>query len=744
MRIRRAAGLWAVSWWAIAAALAVALPATAEPAAPAPASSKPAEKKPAPPPASGGSKTAPPAKPSSSKPGKTASNGAPPAKPASKKSPAPKAARKPGSEPGAPDEAARRVIAGTPAPQESATAESPELRAMRAIDLALFPEPGPGAPWPTDDASPRLGAGPEVHATGLPPAGELSPETRPSAPVDLAWLRTLEMPDLPVRWDARVVRYLDYYRNDRHGRSAVALWLKKSGRYAGQMRRILREHGLPEDIVWLSLVESGMNPTIHSPAGAAGLWQFMPEGGRIYGLTVDRWVDERLDPERSTHAAARYLADLRQRFGGWELAFAAYNMGYGGLLAAIRKYNTNDYWELSRFEAGIPYETSLYVPKILAIAIVAKNRAAFGCDDVELDPPVSFDTLSVGSGVSMQTVASASGATVAAIETLNPQLVAQRTPPLPLTGDEREWLVRVPAGAGARAAKSIGELAKREPALDRHAVRWGESVDDVAELYGATPGALQRLNGLRRGEAVRPGTVLFIPSGSRPAPARTGEARPVVIVPASVPAEPGQRRVFYRVTLGDTAREVAPALGVTLADLARWNAIEPTAALHEGMTLQVYVPAKRALDDVRVLEADEARVLAAGSPEFFDYCEAQKGRKRVEITVREGDTFRSIAKKHNLSLGSLERINQRSRTAELSPGDKLVVYVPSGRAPDRPAEPQAPPSDDDDAAAAAREIAAPAPTEAEGDPPGGATEPPAVEPAPTMGAGNPRGVAPGG
>ena len=129
------------------------------------------------------------------------------------------------------------------------------------------------------------------------------------------------------------------------------------------MRRVLREQGLPEDLIWVSLVESGFDPAIRSPAGAAGLWQLMPDGARIYGLVVDRWIDERLDPERSTDAAARYLADLHRRFGAWELALAAYNMGYGGLLAAIRKYNTNDYWELSRFESGIPFETALYVPR---------------------------------------------------------------------------------------------------------------------------------------------------------------------------------------------------------------------------------------------------------------------------------------------------------------------------------------------------------------------------------------------
>jgi membrane-bound lytic murein transglycosylase D len=228
---------------------------------------------------------------------------------------------------------------------------------MRDLDLALFP-PSPGAPaWPVDGVF-ALGQGePRVVASGMPPSRELGPLPSAEPAIDLSWLKQLEMPDIPVRWDARVVRYLEFYKNNPRGRSMVAGWIKKSGRYAASIRRVLREQALPEDILWLALVESGFDPTIQSPAGAAGLWQFMPDGARIYGLTVDRWIDERLDPERSTLAAAKYLADLRQRFGGWELAFAAYNMGYGGLLASIRKYNTNDYWELARYESGIPFET---------------------------------------------------------------------------------------------------------------------------------------------------------------------------------------------------------------------------------------------------------------------------------------------------------------------------------------------------------------------------------------------------
>ncbi|WP_437757926.1 transglycosylase SLT domain-containing protein [Sorangium sp. So ce1389] len=672
--------------------------ATAAPAAAAPAKAEAKEAK------KGGAAEGKAEKPASGKPGGGAKRVAAKAqaKPAarskaSSKKGAAKIARKPG-EPGAPDEAARRVIAGTATPAGSSVGESPELRTLREIDQTLFPgaAPSAGPAWPVDGTL-LLGAGePRLEASGLPPSGLPAPPVQAEETRDISWLRQLELPEIPVRWDGRVVRYLEYYKDDPRGRSAVVSWIKKSGRYGAAIRRVLREQELPEDLLWLSLVESGFDPTIHSPAGAAGLWQFMPEGARIYGLTVDRWIDERLDPERSTLAAARYLSDLRRRFGSWELAFAAYNMGYGGLLASIRKYNTNDFWELSRLEAGMPLETALYVPKILAIAIVARNLKVFGCDELELDPAVTFDKISLGSGVSLQSVAAAAGAGAPEIEALNPQLVAKRTPPLPVDAKEQaRWEIRVPAGAGARAAKSMPKLLEREPKLERYLVRWGESLDDIATFRGTTRWTLQSLNGLRPGEPVRPGSLLFVPAAegvgvaaaehllANSAPL-SSEAKPVVVVPAQRFSYEGRRRVFYRVVAGDGLRDLAAVLSVTPDEICRWNTLAPGASLHEGMTLQLFVPRSHRYDGVFLLDEAEARVMEVGSEEFFAHFEGLKGRKRVEIAAREGDSFSKIATRYGLSVGSLERINQRSRRSVLMPGDRLVVYVPTTR-PDDPA-----------------------------------------------------------
>jgi membrane-bound lytic murein transglycosylase D len=634
----------------------------------------------------------PAAKPAAAKPGAKApvAKALPPKKGGGKKV----ASRR--AEPSEPDEATRRVIAGIAA--QKSVRESPELAQMRQVDLALFPGTAPdaGAPWQADGSPVVDAEQPKVSSSGLPPEGQLTAISPPAKVADISWVKQLEMPDIPVRWDARVIRYLEFYKNDPRGRSMAASWIKKSGRYGGAIRRVLREQGIPEDILWLSLVESGFDPTIHSGAGAAGLWQFMPEGARIYGLYVDRWVDERHDPERSTLAAARYLSDLKTRFGTWELAFAAYNMGYGGLLAAIKKYNTNDFWELSKLEAGVPFETALYVPKIVAIAIVARNKSVFGCDSVELDPAVTFDKVTVNSGVSLQSVASAAGVSVDVLSGYNPQILAGRTPPLaPGLPVDTKWTLRVPEGAGAKTAKALPKLIEAEPKLLRYTVRFGESIEDIAASQKTTKSTLAQLNGLRTGESVRPGTVIFVPAsaGAGVAALNAGVAsapsqKPLVVVPAQSFAAPGKRRVFYRVVSGDTLPEIAAVLGVTPEDLGKWNILDMDAKLHDGMTLQAYVGEKHVLAGVVALEEKDAKILVVGSPDFFKYFEGQKGRDRVFVTAKEGDTWPGLAKKYGLSVGMIERINQRSRTSPIAPGERIVVYVPAGHAPAQPDKPE--------------------------------------------------------
>jgi membrane-bound lytic murein transglycosylase D len=255
--------------------------------------------------------------------------------------------------------------------------------------------------------------------------------------------------------------------------------------------------------------------------------------------------------------------------------------------------------------------------------------------------------------------------------------------------EQGRWEVRVPPGSGARAAKSMPKLLEREPKLSRYQVRWGESLDDIAALRRTTRSSLQSLNGLRWGESVRPGALLFVPAPSGVGVAAAehlladgapaSSSRPIVVVPAQRFSYEGRRRVFYRVVAGDTLRDLATVLSVNVDEICRWNTLAPGATLHEGMTLQVFVPKGQRHEKVFLLDEAEARVLPVGSEDFFAHFEGLKGRKRIEIATREGDSFAKIASRYGLSLGMMERINHRSRRTPLSAGEKVVVYVPATR-----------------------------------------------------------------
>jgi membrane-bound lytic murein transglycosylase D len=581
-------------------------------------------------------------------------------------------------------------------------AETPELRALHDAERELFPPamPGLGASWPDQLPSPLSAteSAPRVHASGLPPGPSPSSPPLAEGGKDLSWLAHLELPDIPVRWDARVVRYLEFYKEDPRGRQLFSFWLRRSGRYREAIRRSFRKKALPEDLSWIAMVESGYEPTARSPAGAVGLWQFMPETAKLYGLGVDRWVDQRMNVVAATDAAAEFMGDLYRRFGAWELAIASYNMGYAGTMAIVRRYNTNDYWALARLEGALPWETTLYVPKLVAIAIVGKNLQTFGFADVVPDPAPDLEEIKIAPGTQLSAVAQAAGVTTKEIESYNLELRAGRTPPpvdaddgaargTPQAVESAYYPVKVPRGKGAPALAVLAKTRGQTPVLERYVVRFGETLDQIAAARRVTASRIVELNAIAPGEVVRGGTVLLLPKGSPP-PAATAVAvteaqgsgpaatKPVVIVPPDLFVYSDRRRVFYRVVVGDTVREVADAFRVTVDDLRRWNDLDPAARLLEGMTLQVFVPANADLSRVSVLAENEAHVVPTGSQEFFEYWEGVKGKHRVVVSAKVGETVEAIGKRYGVSAASMERINRRGRGEALKGGENVVVYVP--------------------------------------------------------------------
>ena len=334
-----------------------------------------------------------------------------------------------------------------------------------------------------------------------------------------------------ARWDIPVVRnrsVLRYVRMFTQGsqQDEMALYLKRSGRYEAMIRSRLRARGMPEDLVYLSLIESGFNPTARSSASAVGLWQFMAPTARDYGLRVDGYVDERRDPERATDAALRYLRDLYAHFGSWGLAAAAYNTGQGRVERVMKsetgkvRGDENAFWLIRH---RLPRETREYVPLMMAAALIGKEPHKYGMEDVARWMPLQVDSVEVPGGTTLRTLGEAVGASENDLARLNPHLVQRMTPP------GKPFPVRIPSGGAAAFATNwsrVHAAAERETELARaqtrartrtasrstHVVRRGESLWTIARRNDLTVAQLKRANNLRA-STVRPGQRLSIPRG---------------------------------------------------------------------------------------------------------------------------------------------------------------------------------------------------------------------------------------
>ena len=594
-----------------------------------------------------------------------------------------------GADPVQENPAERKAVRGAPLEEADAN-ESPELREVHRFEARAFPRLG---------GPELLDAQPDDAALPLPPGltgrwggtGDIPRQLRsPEVPARTdkaaassrpAWAQALTLPELPVRWAPQVIRYLDFFKSDPKGHAIMASWLRKMERFRAIFETVLARNELPKDLIYLAMIESGFEPGATSNKSAGGVWQFMPQVARAYGLEVGHWVDARRDPERAAESAARYLKDLYVRFGSWHLAFAAYNAGYGAILRSISRYNTNDYWELCRHESGLPWETTLYVPKILAAAIVGHNRAVFGFADVAPDAPWTYDTISVPAGTSLATLARAAGTSPEVIQLFNPELLRDRVPP-----DRGFCTVRIPPGSSGHYAQAVAQLRRSGERVETLVLRFGDTLESVAKARGVSLRELKRLNGVSDTADLRGGTTILVPARSgAPVPASSGSDESddtiLVAVPDRAVSCPGCERVFYRTREGDTLDEIADVFSVSVDNLVEWNNLDPEAKLQPKLVVQVFVRDGFDRANVALLDPNKVRVATLGSQEFLDLEAARRGKTRLQYTARAGDTLAKIAKRYGLAPGDLARINRLSATSDLGEGQKIVVYSPTPELP---------------------------------------------------------------
>ncbi len=484
---------------------------------------------------------------------------------------------------------------------------------------------------------------------------------------------------IPLVVNNLVEQHINFFRT--RGRPHMERWLERSGKYFPLMRRILREEGVPEDLVYLAMVESGLNPVARSWARAVGIWQFMRGTGALYGLRGNFWYDDRRDFEKATRAAARHLKDLYEDFEDWYLVMAAYNSGAGKVYRAMRRSGSADFWQLRRH---LPRETRSYVPSYIAAAIIAMNPKEHGFD-VEPADSLSYDYVTVDECVDLEVLAECAGTDVTTLWELNPQLIHRCTPPT------EGFQLRVPRSTNKEAfrAKYAALPESKKGFLLTHVVKRGDTVPKLARHYGVAPEVIAAANNMSTQTPLRRGSRLTVPIAKdgtrawalasrevlqpeleRPRSART-QAR--TIRSTFVQARGDQTRIEYTIKSGDTIGHIAEWFNVRATDLRTWNNIPFGRKIIAGRTLIVWVDKKdaekyRTIDHMTFEEKN-----ALLTQRYTATPEEINGEGGTTYVVKKGDTLEKIAEVHGVSIRQIQRWNNLASSL-IYPGEKLVLY----------------------------------------------------------------------
>lgn len=561
-------------------------------------------------------------------------------------------------------------VAGEPQVSQSASEQAAWEKAAQAFSES-GPMPGPASqsvPAQPGTLSPPSAHPPAPHAVPAPSSEEKQKdrvlsrgevdlelskdreeEPGPAKPFFVSAKKEDETrdADLYAGLTNRIDKFIHYFQNK--GRSKFELYLTRSGKYSDMMRGILATYGLPEDLIYLALIESGFSPKAYSVARAVGPWQFMAETGRRYGLRIDWWADERRDYEKSTHAAASYLKDLYGMFDSWPLATAAYNAGEGKIQKAMTRYRSEDYVELIRHRY-LKQETKDYVPKMIAAITIAKDPEKFGFGGVKYENPLEFDKVAVPGGTDLATLGRLIGVPYESVREWNPELRRCCTPP-----NRESYAIRLPKGYGAIASERMEEI--REDAKVTfllHTVKKGETLASLADRYHTTVPVLQELNGMKKPKLGRSAKLVIPVAGLSEDEAVPGKEVSAAQVETAFKRldDVRKRTRTVRVRKGDTLARIAKRTGVPVEELAEMNGLEAKSRLKVGSRL-------------RIPGSGSAKKSVASS---------RGAKKQIRHVVRRGDTLSKVSKAYGITPKSLSERNNLKEGEALLQG--RVLYIP--------------------------------------------------------------------
>ncbi len=440
--------------------------------------------------------------------------------------------------------------------------------------------------------------------------------------------------DVPVVRNTIVDRWIEYFTGP--GRTTFSLWLSRSGRYIKMFREILRERGLPQDLAYLALIESGFSLKARSRAGAVGPWQFMPSTARMMGLKINFYVDERRHPIKSTRAASKYLAELYAKFGDWHLALAGYNAGENRIFKAMRGSRKKDYWSLVRTRY-LPRETRHYVAKYLAGMIIAKNPEVFGFVGVRYDAPWDYQTVLLPNVVNLRKISRVSNVSLRALREINAELRTSITPPI------KGYRIFLPNGDAKKVVAKLARLPKEYlVARGHYRIQRGDTFDVIARRFRIPLPNLLEMNAHLQPRKLRPGTKLILPKPIRSR--RVLQRKPA--------PRNGKLPNTHIVQRGESFWRIAQKYNVSTRQLTRLNPKLRPKRIRVGM--KIHLPSKRGFTKAK-------RVRKTGNDKTWRHL------------VGRGENIWLIAKRYGVSSKSLLLWNQLDTSAKIFPGNTLII-----------------------------------------------------------------------
>jgi len=476
---------------------------------------------------------------------------------------------------------------------------------------------------------------------------------------------TFNKTEVPLIQNQHVNRHLMYYTLRRP--EVMERWLERSAYYFPMMREIFKDEGVPEELIHLSMIESGLVPTARSWASAVGMWQFIGATGRFYGLEVNWWVDERQDPIKATRAAAQHLRDLHEVWDDWYLALANYNLSPRGLRRGIRAAGgVEDYWAAYPY---LPRETRGYVPGYIAATMIAMNPEEFGFEKPYTDQEYTFDVVEVDGLMPLEELAKAAAIPLDELKDLNPELLRWATPP----GDS--YPLKIPAGIEEEFLAAYQEIPKENRAQEvtMHTVSRGESLGYIANRYGTSVGALYASNE-NLNSTIYPGQRIMVPvaggssnpiSADRPSNS-TVSSRSSSSNRSQAQAPPNTASVTYIVKSGDTIGHIAEWHDVRAWQIRSWNGIGNT--IRVGQRLTIHVQSNRSsyysqVESMTFAQKQELERRQRAGEDIFALRTGSSGDGEViTYTVRRNDTLTAIAQRHGVSISAIQKENNMSGT----------------------------------------------------------------------------------